>query len=77
MDVVAPIQTIATLSINELRCLGFGFGDANPDIWIYRTDNWKVHGCNLTHTRGITKIIQVKDWIISGSLDGNVCIYNT
>ena len=77
MNVIAPVMTLATLLIDDLRCLAIGFGDINPQIWIYRTDNWKVYGCTNAHTRGVTKIIQAKDWMLSGSLDGNVCLYNT
>lgn len=76
MPVLAPITSLATIRIQDLNCLAVGFGDANPEIWIYRTDNWKIYGCSLNHTREITKIIQVKNWMFSGALDGNVCIYS-
>jgi hypothetical protein len=60
MSVMAPITTLAIIYINDLQCLAVGFGEASPEIWVYRTDNWKVHGCNLTHTRSVTKLLQAK-----------------
>ena len=77
MNVMAPIMSLSTLHIGDLRCLAVGFGDANPEIWVYRTDNWKVYGCTMSHMRGVTKLLQVREWMLSGSLDGNVCLYNT
>ena len=77
MSVLAPITSMTTMKTQNLNLLAFGFGDANPEIWIYRTDNWKLHGCNLSHTRAVTKIIQAKEWLLSGSVDGNVCIYSS
>lgn len=40
LSVIAPIMSVASISIEGLRCLAVGFGDASPEIWIYRTDTW-------------------------------------
>jgi WD40 repeat protein len=76
MNVIAPIMSLSTVMVEDLRCLAIGLGDANPEIWVYRTDNWKIYACATAHTRGVTKLAQTKQWLISGSLDGNVCLYS-
>lgn len=60
MDVLAPISYLGVLQISDAKYLAIGFGDLNPSIWIYRTDNWQIHGCASSHTRAVTKIIQAK-----------------
>ena len=60
LNTLAPVMSLAILMVDDLRCLAVSFGDLNPEIWVYRTDNWKVHGCTNSHTRGVTKIIQAK-----------------
>jgi hypothetical protein len=39
-------------------------------------DNWQRYGCNVAHTKKVTKLLQFsKKYLISGSHDGNVCIH--
>jgi hypothetical protein len=72
---MVPVSTIGTFIIDDLLYLAIGFDDLNPEIWVYRTDNWQIYGCTRSHTRSVTKIIQAGRWMLSGSIDGNVCLY--
>lgn len=76
MEIVAPVNCLSVVHIGELQCLALGFGDGNPEIWIYRTDSWKGYGCSLSHTRSVTKLVQAHNLLISGSLDGSVCLHS-
>ncbi len=59
LDVIAPVTCLGIIRLGDLNCLAIGFGDQRPEIDIYRTDDWSKYGCNLAHTRRITKILQV------------------
>jgi hypothetical protein len=74
-----PVTTIGQFKNDDenVLCLALGFGDQNPEIRIYRTDNWQLYACTRSHTRSVTKIITARLWLLSGSIDGNLCIYNT
>lgn len=77
MDVLSSITCLGMVRLGDLNCLAIGFGDQRPEINIYRTDNWSKYGCNLAHTRSVSKIIQVNDLIFSGGIDGNICVYSS
>jgi hypothetical protein len=76
MEIIAPISCLSVINIGDLQCLGVGFGEGNPEIWIYRSDNWRGYGSSLSHTRSVTKLVQADDLLISGSLDGSVCLHS-
>lgn len=75
LDNLAPVSCLGVIRMQDLTCLAVGFGDHKPEVTLYRSDNWRKAGCNLSHTRTVTKIVQAGNVILSGSLDGNVCVY--
>lgn len=62
--------------MESLTSLAVGFGDASPQIWLFRSDNWGRYGCSLAHTRTVTRLVQAGEWLVSGSVDGNLCLHS-
>lgn len=61
IDVPAKISTATVIKHSKNSKLFVGFSDDSPMIMSYRLDSWKNSVCNVTHTRQITKIIQINN----------------